>query len=238
MEFGRRGAMGAVLATGALLKAGMNWVVSSARAADAPAGPATLPDLPWEASALDPVISAKTISFHYGKHHRTYVETVNKLVVGTPFADMPLLEIVQKSAGDSDRTLFNNAAQAWNHDFYWNSLAPKSGGQPGAQILAMINDGFGSFANFKEEYVKSATGQFGSGWVWLSQEKASKKLVLLKTANADTPITGTTHTPLAVLDVWEHAYYLDYQNRRKDHAGEVLDRLLNWRFVEKNLESA
>jgi superoxide dismutase, Fe-Mn family len=184
------------------------------------------------------VISARTISFHYGKHHRTYVETVNKLIAGTPYADLPLNEIVKKSAGETDRALFNNSAQAWNHTFYWNSLAPNAGGAPGAQLSAMINDAFGSYDAFAEQFVKSATGQFGSGWVWLTQDRATKKLALVKTANADTPITGETHAPLAVLDVWEHAYYLDYQNRRKDHAGEVIAKLLNWRFVEKNLEKA
>lgn len=238
MELRRRGVMGAVLAAGGLLKAGIDWVASPARAAEVTPGPVSLPDLPWESSALDPVISGRTISIHYGKIQRAYVEATNKLVAGTPFADMPLLEIVQKSGGHADVTLFNNAAQAWNHDFYWNSLAPKAGGQPGAQIMAMINEGFGSFAGFKDQYVKAALGQFGSGWVWLTQDKASKKLVLIKTANADTPISANTHTPLAVLDVWEHAYYLDYQNRRQDHAGAVIDKLLNWRFVERNLENA
>ena len=133
-------------------------------------------------------------------------------------------------------TPIQNTAQAWNHDFYWQSLAPKSGGRPGAQLTALINDAFGSYEDFHRQYVEAATSQFGSGWVWLALNRSSKKLSLVKTANADTPLTGVAYAPLAVLDVWEHAYYLDYQNLRKDHATAVLDKLLNWRFVERNLE--
>jgi len=239
MNFGRRGLVGAALAVGALVKAGADRIISPAHAEPVVAGPVTLPELPWSASALEPVISERTISFHYGKHHRNYVETANTLAAGTPYADLPLVEIVQRSARDpAAAKLFNNAAQVWNHDFYWQSLAPKSGGQPGAQVSAMIVDAFGSYKDFHSQFVEAATGQFGSGWVWLALDRSSKKLTLVKTANADTPLTGIAYAPLAVLDVWEHAYYLDYQNLRKDHATQVLDKLFNWAFVEKNLETA
>jgi len=240
MNFGRRGLVSAALATGAFLKGGADWLSSSARAADGvPVGPVTLPALPWDSSALDPVISARTIGFHYGRIQRGYVEAANMLVAGTPYADLPLAEIVQKSAADPKSTkLFNNAAQVWNHDFYWQSLAPKAGGQPGAQLTAMIKDAFGSYDDFHAQFIDAATGQFGSGWVWLTLDRSKKKLALVTTPNADTPLTDIAYAPLAVMDVWEHAYYLDYQNRRKDHAGLVLDKLLNWSFVEKNLEKA
>ena len=237
MNFGRRELVGAAIAVGTFFKGGANRLISPARADGVPMGPVTLPAMPWDASDLEPTISERTISFHYGKLHRGYVETANTLIAGTPYVDLPLSEMVQKAARDPGATkIFNNVAQSWNHDFYWQSLAPKSGGEPGAQLSAMIGEAFGSYKDFRNQYIDAATDQFGSCWVWLALDRSSKKLVLVKTANADTPLTGVAYAPLAVLDVWEHAYYLDYQNRRKDHAEAVLDKLLNWRFVERNLE--
>jgi len=238
MDFGRRSLAGAALAVAGWAK-GTGGMISSARADTAPAGPITLPELPWAAAALEPVISARTVGFHYGKHHRAYVEATNRLIAGTHYADMPLRDIVKKSALDPQNTaLFNNAAQVWNHDFYWQSLAPKSGGKPGAEMSARIIEAFGSYDNFQKQYIEIAAAQFGSGWVWLGFDRTAKKLVLQPTANAGTPIIGDSLVPLSVLDVWEHAYYLDYQNSRRDHVAAVVDKLLNWRFVEKNLEQA
>ena len=143
---------------------------------------------------------------------------------------------MRETAGKADKVgIFNNAAQTWNHSFYWQSLSPKGGGKPGAEVLGRLDTAFGSFDEFRKAFLAASAGQFGSGWVWLVAEKASKKLALLKTGNADTPISGDALLPLAVLDVWEHAYYLDYENRRGDYAAAVVDKLLNWRFVEENL---
>jgi len=238
MSFGRRGLVGIALAAGAMVKAKAAWLSTPAHATDGDSGPITLPQLPWDESSLEPAISARTVTYHYGKIHRGYVQTTNAMIAGTPYADMPLVEIVQKSAADpAQKQLFNNAAQIWNHDFYWRSLTPKSGGQPGAQLSAMLVDGFGSFSQFHDQFLASADGQFGSGWLWLVMERSTKKLRLVKSANADTPVTGKIYAPLAVIDVWEHAYYLDYQNRRDEYADAVLAKLMNWKFVEKNLEA-
>jgi Fe-Mn family superoxide dismutase len=210
-------------------------------AAPAPAGsgPFTLPNLPWDQGALAPVISSSTIGFHYGKHHKGYVDNLNKLVTGTPLEGLRLEDIVRETAGKPERTaIFNNAAQDWNHTFYWNSLAPGGGGKPGTEVSGRIESAFGSFEEFRKAFLAASTSQFGSGWVWLVLERASKRLAILKTGNAETPISGTIAQPLAVLDVWEHAYYLDYQNRRIDYATAVFDKLLDWNFVERNLGSA
>ena len=189
--------------------------------------------LPYVQNALDPVISANTLSLHYGKHHKTYVETLNKLIAGTELADMPLEKIVKTTAGQPDRiAIFNNAAQAWNHAFYWRSLKPKGGGEPPSELRKMLEDSFGGVQQCKKELCAQAVDQFGSGWAWLIQD--GSKLKVTKTGNANTPIADG-QKPLLTIDVWEHAYYLDYQNRRVDHVNALLDRLINWDFAAENL---
>lgn len=195
-----------------------------------------LPPLPYSEDALDPVISAKTMSFHYGKHHNAYVTNLNKLVAGTELAETPLEGVIAATAGKADKAgLFNNAAQIWNHTFFWNSMKPKGGGAPSGAIAGAIDTAFGSYENFKKEFTAAAVTQFGSGWAWLVAEKGAVKLV--KTPNAETPLTGSA-TPLLTIDVWEHAYYLDYQNRRPDFVAAVIDNLLNWDFANANLARA
>ena len=197
--------------------------------------PLNLPPLPYAESALEPVISAKTLSFHHGKHHRAYVENVNKLIVGTELADLPLVQIVTATVGKADRaSIFNNAAQAWNHSFYWHCLKPKGGGEPPAALKHKMETAFGSVDACKKELANHAVAQFGSGWAWLVLE--GSKLRVVKTANADTPFTQGLK-PLLAIDVWEHAYYLDYQNKRADHVNAVIDKLMNWEFAAANLES-
>ena len=195
--------------------------------------PITLPALPFDQSALQPVISGNLLGFHYGKHHKTYVDTLNKLIVGTEFADMPLEQIIKATAGQSDHAaIFNNAAQAWNHTFYWRSLKPKGGGEPPATLKRLMESAFGSVEACKKELSTAAVGQFGSGWAWLIQD--GEKLKVAKTGNANTPLTQGVRV-LLTIDVWEHAYYLDYQNRRADHVNAVLDKLANWEFAAENL---
>jgi Fe-Mn family superoxide dismutase len=192
-----------------------------------------LPPLPYAENALDPVISASTIGFHYGKHHKGYVDTLNKLLAGTELANLSLENLIVETAGKADKVaIFNNAAQAWNHTFYWRSLRAKGGGEPSAALKQRIEASFGSFDACKKELATAATAQFGSGWVWLVLQ--ADKLKVVKTGNADTPLT-TGATPLLTIDVWEHAYYLDYQNRRADYANAVLDKLINWGFAADNL---
>ena len=192
-----------------------------------------LPALPFADNALDPVISANTLSFHYGKHHKTYVDNLNKLVTGTELADLSLEQVIAASSGRADKVgIFNNAAQIWNHTFYWNSLTPKGGGEPPAALKQKIEADFGTVEACKQELVAAATTQFGSGWAWLVQDGG--KLKVVKTANANVPSTEGMK-PLLVIDVWEHAYYLDYQNRRVDYVNATIDQLINWGFAEKNL---
>jgi Fe-Mn family superoxide dismutase len=192
-----------------------------------------LPALPYADNALAPVISANTISFHYGKHHKTYVDNLNKLIADTEYADLPLEKIITLTAGKADKiAIFNNAAQTWNHTFYWHSLAPKGGGEPPAALKQKIEAAFGSVDACKKELVTAATTLFGSGWAWLVLDAG--KLKVVKTANAETPIS-TAMKPLLTIDVWEHAYYLDYQNRRPDYVNAVLDKLINWNFAVENL---
>lgn len=192
-----------------------------------------LPPLPYPDSALQPVITADTLGFHYGKHHKAYVDNLNKLISGTEYADMALEKIILHTAGKPDKTgIFNNAAQTWNHTFYWNSLNPKGGGKPPALLLQKIEDAFGSLDACKEELSNAAVTQFGSGWAWLAVD--GDKLKVLKTGNADNPMTQGMK-PLLTIDVWEHAYYLDYQNRRGDYVKAVLDKLINWEFAAGNL---
>ncbi|MBX9608099.1 MAG: superoxide dismutase [Gammaproteobacteria bacterium] len=195
--------------------------------------PFTLPALPYADNALDPVISSNTLGFHYGKHHKAYVDNLNKLVAGTEFEAMSLEDVIRKTAGVADKAgVFNNAAQIWNHTFYWNSLKPNGGGAPTGAIKAKIEAAFGSYEKFAEDFAQAAVTQFGSGWAWLVAEGSEVKLV--KTANAEVPFTKG-QTPLLTIDVWEHAYYLDWQNRRPDYAKAVIEKLLNWDFANANL---
>jgi Fe-Mn family superoxide dismutase len=193
-----------------------------------------LPPLPYADNALEPVISANTISFHYGKHHKGYVDNLNKLIADTEFADMTLEKIITETAGKADKTaIFNNAAQAWNHTFYWRSLKSKGGGEPPASLKKKIEASFGSVDVCKKEWSAAAIAQFGSGWAWLVLDGGNIKVV--KTANADLPLIKKGLKPLLTIDVWEHAYYLDYQNRRADYVNAVLDKLINWSFAAENL---
>jgi len=192
-----------------------------------------LPPLPYAENALEPVITAKTLSFHYGKHHKAYVDNLNKLITGTDYSDLSLEEIIKGTAGRTERAaIFNNAAQIWNHTFYWNSLSPKGGGEPPAALKQKIEASFGSVDAFKKEFAAAAVSQFGSGWAWLILEDG--KLKVVKTANAEDPL-ATGKKPLLTIDVWEHAYYLDYQNRRPDYVNAVLDKLINWEFALQNI---
>ena len=192
-----------------------------------------LPALPYAENALDPVISANTLSFHYGKHHKGYVDNLNKLVEGTPLAGLSLEQLITETSGHADKVaIFNNAAQTWNHTFYWRSLRPKGGGEPPAELMDLVKSAFGNLDACKKELATAATTQFGSGWAWLVLE--GDKLKVVKTANAETPLTKGAK-PLLTIDVWEHAYYLDFQNRRADYVNAVLDKLINWDFAADNL---
>ena len=192
-----------------------------------------LPPLPYAENALDPVISAATLGFHYGKHHKGYVDNLNKLIDGTEFAGLSLEQLINETAGKTDKTaIFNNAAQTWNHTFYWRSLRAKGGGEPPAALKQKIEATFGNLEACKKELATAATTQFGSGWAWLVLE--GDKLKVVKTGNAETPLTKGAK-PLLVIDVWEHAYYLDYQNRRADYVNALLDKLVNWGFAADNL---
>jgi Fe-Mn family superoxide dismutase len=193
----------------------------------------TLPPLPFADNALDPVISAHTLSFHYGKHHKAYVDNLNKMIAGTPLEGQSLEKIILEVAGKADKAgVFNNAAQIWNHTFYWNSLKPNGGGAPPAALAKLIERDFGSLDALKKELATAATTQFGSGWAWLAADNG--KLIVSKTSNAELPMTKGQKA-LLTIDVWEHAYYLDYQNRRPDYANAVIDKLLNWQFAADNL---
>ena len=200
------------------------------------ATPIALPPLPYPEDALAPVISANTLSLHHGKHHKAYIAKVNELVANTELDGQSLERIVLATSGKADRVeLFNNAAQAWNHDFYWRSMKPKGGGKPSSELAARIDATFGSFSAFKQQFADAAVKQFGSGWAWLVGDGHALKIV--KTSNADLPLTKGL-TPLLAIDVWEHAYYLDYQNRRPDYVQAVIDKLLNWDFAAENLDRA
>ena len=198
--------------------------------------PFELPKLPYPDDALSPHISANTIGFHYGKHHKTYVDKLNGLVSGSEYSDMALEDIIKKTSGQADKAgIFNNASQIWNHTFYWHSMKPNGGGIPSSSIKEKLESSFGSFEDFKNEFSNAAATQFGSGWAWLVLEGSDLKVV--KTANAETPITKD-QTPLLTIDVWEHAYYLDYQNNRPGYINIFLDKLINWDFAEENLSKA
>lgn len=225
-SFTRREFLAAAGVAAAAAMAGFPHIVRAA-------SPITLPPLPYADGALAPVISANTIGFHHGKHHKAYVDNLNKLIAGTELADMPLEKIVAASAGQADRAaVFNNAAQVWNHTFYWSSLKPAGGGEPPAALKDRIMTAFGSVEGCKKALADAATGQFGSGWAWLVADGGALKVV--KTANADNPLTQGLK-PLLTIDVWEHAYYLDYQNRRGEYVNAVLDKLVNWEFAAANL---
>lgn len=194
-----------------------------------------LPPLPYASTSLEPIISARTVEFHYGKHHRGYIDNLNKLIAGTSFASASLEETVLRSSRAAEHVgIFNNAAQAWNHDFYWRSLRSGAGDRPSAALLRRLETDFGSFDEFKRTLMAAAVGQFGSGWAWLVLD--GHKLRVVHTSNADTPIIRD-QTPLLAIDVWEHAYYLDYQNRRADHVHDVIEKLLNWEFALANLRT-
>lgn len=186
-----------------------------------------LPPLPYSRDALAPHLSAVTLDFHYGKHHQTYVANLNNLVHGTEFEGLPLEEVVKKSSGG----IFNNAAQIWNHTFYWNSLSPSGGGQPIGALAAAIDTKFGSYLAFQEEFAKCAVTTFGSGWAWLVKN-ADGSLALVSTSNAGSPLT-TGQVPLLTCDVWEHAYYIDYRNARPKYL-EAFWALVNWEFAAAN----
>ncbi len=192
-----------------------------------------LPPLPYPSNALEPVISARTLSFHYGKHHKDYVDKLNQLIAGTPLADLPLESLILRTAGKPDQVaVFNNAAQVWNHAFYWNSLSPEGGRDMPAVLRERVRKSFGDIAALKDELLKAATDQFGSGWVWLVLD--GEDLRVTRTGNGDDPLPQHLK-PLLAIDVWEHAYYLDFQNRRADHVRAVLDKLINWNFAAANL---
>jgi Fe-Mn family superoxide dismutase len=190
-----------------------------------------LPPLPYAQDALAPHISAETLEYHYGKHHQTYVTNLNKLVEGTEYENAALTDVIQKSDGG----LFNNSAQVWNHTFYWLSMKPGGGGAPTGAIAKKIDADLGGYAKFVEAFKAAGATQFGSGWAWLVLEGG--KLAVTKTPNAETPLTKG-QVPLLTMDVWEHAYYLDFQNKRPDYIATFLDHLINWDFANKNLAGA
>lgn len=191
----------------------------------------TLPDLPYAKNALEPHISAETLEFHHDKHHAAYVNKLNELLPGSGLEGKELDEIIKATAGDSSKaTIFNQAAQVWNHTFYWNCLTANGGGEPTGDLKAKIEEAFGSYAKFREEFKNAAVSQFGSGWAWLVADSVGGQLSITKTANADTPLA---HNQVAVLtcDVWEHAYYIDYRNRRPDYVDTFLEKLVNWDYA-------
>ncbi len=193
----------------------------------------TQPGLPYDKDALEPHISARTLEFHYGKHHKAYVDKTNSMIEGTALANADLETIIRETAGKADKTgLFNNAAQAWNHAFYWQCMKPGGGGAPTGAVLEKINSDLGGYEKFAEALKNAGATQFGSGWAWLVLR--NEKLEIMKTPNAETPLAEGL-TPLLTVDVWEHAYYLDYQNRRPDYLGVFVENLINWDFVNANL---
>ncbi len=195
--------------------------------------PFILSTLPYDRNALAPVISSETVSYHYNKHHQGYVDKLNELVLGTQFEGLELETIVlQTDRHDANKAIFNNAAQVWNHDFYWKSLSPEGGGKPKGEFGQKLEGCFGSFEKFLEQFSEAGTAQFGSGWVWLVVDKGGM-LKIVKTSNAENPMSLGLGKALLVLDVWEHAYYLDYQNRRKEYLNAVLSKLINWQFAQE-----
>ena len=192
-----------------------------------------LPKLPYAMDALEPHISKTSMEFHYGKHHRGYVDKLNKLIAGTHFEDLPLEQIIVSARESAEIDVLNNAAQAWNHAFFWQSLSPTGQSEPVGRIRDLIEDEFGDIDKFKKAFRAAATSHFGSGWTWLVLD--SGKLRIISTTNAESP-AGTHMTPLLTLDVWEHAYYLDYQNERARYVDAFLDKLIDWRFALDNVQ--
>ncbi len=192
-----------------------------------------LPELPYASDALSPHISAGTLGFHHGKHHAAYVSKMNAAIEGTPKADLSLEDLIRTAARDGDQDLFNNAAQTWNHTFYWNSMKPSGGGVPHGDLAGRIDRDFGSFEGFTKAFAGAGATRFGSGWAWLVVKDG--KLEVRATLNAETPLTEEGVVPLLTMDVWEHAYYLDYQNRRPDYIETFLGKLVNWDFAAENL---
>jgi superoxide dismutase, Fe-Mn family len=233
----------ALLALGALAPAASactsapRWRGSGpVRHGDGADGPFQLMELPYPDDALEPVISAHTISFHHDKHHRAYLDNMNRAIAGTPHAGQSLEAIVRAAAADpAKRGLFNNAAQVWNHDFYWLSMDPDGGGKPSGDLLEAIERDFDDFESFAEEFARVSTTQFASGWGWLVADEAGK-LSVMSTSNADLPMLHGKRA-LLTIDVWEHAYYLDHQNRRAEYVRECIDKLANWEFAAANLAS-
>jgi len=196
--------------------------------------PFTLPELPFAKDALEPHMSSRTFDFHYDKHHAGYVKKLNAGIEDTQFANMSLEDIIRATAKGGENTgIFNNAAQTWNHTFFWNSMSPNGGGEPSGGLADKIQASFGSLENFKDKFADAAAGQFGSGWAWLVENKG--QLEIWTTSNAKTPLSEDGVKPLITLDVWEHAYYLDYQNGRPDFIKAFLDHLINWEFASSNL---
>ena len=197
----------------------------------------TLPDLPYAKDALLPHISPETLEFHYGKHHQAYVTNLNGLLAGTPQENASLEAVIKDSADDKAKAgIFNNSAQIWNHTFYWHSMKPGGGGKPYGKVAELIDRDLGGYDNFVKEFKQAAATQFGSGWAWLSYKDG--KLVISKTPNAETPLTEAGTTPLLTIDVWEHAYYIDFRNRRPDYIDTFLSSLVNWDFANQNLADA
>ena len=196
--------------------------------------PITLPDLPYAPDALEPHVSARTLEFHHGKHHKAYVDKLNAAISGTEYEGRALEDIIAAAHKAADAGVFNNAAQGWNHTFLWHSMSPNGGGEPGGALAEAINARFGDLDGFREKFKAAALGQFGSGWTWLVRNGGV--LDIVSTGNAETPLTDDL-TPLLTLDVWEHAYYLDYQNKRDAYIDAFLDKLINWEFAAQNYES-
>jgi Fe-Mn family superoxide dismutase len=192
--------------------------------------PIELPPLPYAKDSLEPYISAQTLNFHYDKHHHAYIEKLNKAIRGTENDGKDLETLIATTQGD----VYNNAAQTWNHSFYWNSLNPGGGGEPTGDLAVLLKQEFGSVQKFRTQLAEAAKGEFGSGWAWLVADSQGR-LTVINTANADNPL-GMKLTPLITIDVWEHAYYLDYQNRREAYVEAILDHLLNWEFIAANIE--
>lgn len=199
----------------------------------AKAVPFTLAALPYPQDALEPSISGKTLSCHYGRHHQGYVDKLNELVVGTLYKGMKLEELIAKTAGDPGKAaVFDNASQVWNHDFYWKSLSPRGGGRPTGDLGRKIETYFGNYENFLEEFAETGKAMFGSGWAWLVEDRGVLKIT--RTSNAENPMSQKQGKALLALDLWEHAYYLDYRSRRNDYVKMVLDKLVNWNFARIN----
>ena len=228
---------------GVVRSAAMTFVAGAASHLPAPAiaqgrAPFALPALPYSDTGLDPVISARTISFHYGIHHKAYLDNLNRLVENDPLGEMSLEQLIKSVAVNPNRVAhFNNAGQVFNHNFYWASLRPNGGGEPTGALKAQIEKDLGGYEKFKTDFANTVNGVFGSGWGWLVWNPRDKKLGYARTSNADTPIVRGD-VPLLTIDVWEHAYYLDYQNRRAAYTAALIDKLINWDWAAQQLDKA